>query len=181
MRLFIVEQKLTFPLKTIKVVLSLIMCEPVRFFGGSKIFSNFHLMPITINGLSYPTCEHYFQAMKFANTNKKYAEEIRKSETPLKAKKMGGSRAFPIEKAWNEKRDDVMRTALFVKALQNPEFKEELLATGEAEIIEAAPRDYYWGEGTKKTGKNMLGKLLMELRDRIKACEDTIYLAEDDN
>lgn len=133
-----------------------------------------------VDGLVYPTTEHYFQAMKFAKTNPKYAEEIRQCATPLKAKKLGATRAFPIEKQWNEKRDNVMKIALFSKALQNPRFKKDLLATGDAELIEAAPRDYYWGEGAKKTGKNMLGILLMELRDRIKECEDTMYGPEDD-
>lgn len=157
------------------------MCEPIRFYGSNNTFSNFHGAEVLINGLVYPTAEHYFQAMKFAKTNPKYAEEIRKSATPLKAKKLGASRAYPIEKQWNEKRDGVMRTALFAKVLQYPQFKQALLETGDAELIEAAPRDYYWGEGAKKTGKNMLGKLLMELRDRIKEYEDTIYCYEDDD
>lgn len=156
------------------------MCEPIRFYGSNNIFSNFYEMPITVDSLVYPTNEHYFQAMKFFNTSAKYAEEIRQSATPLKAKKLGGSRAFPIEKQWNEKRDNVMRTALFSKALQNPEFKNALLETDDAELIEAAPRDYYWGEGGKRTGKNMLGKLLMEIRDLIKNYKDTIYCSEDD-
>lgn len=157
------------------------MCEPIRFYGSNNTFSNFHDASIIVGGLVYPTTEHYFQSMKFAKTNPKYAEKIRKSATPLKAKKLGASRAYPIEKQWNEKRDNVMRTALFAKAIQHSQFKRELLETESAELIEAAPRDYYWGEGAKKTGKNMLGKLLMELRDRIKECEDTIYCSEDDD
>ena len=69
-----------------------------------------------------------------------------------------------------------MRTALLSKALQHPKFVKDLLATEKAEIIEAAPRDYYWGEGAKKTGKNMLGKLLMELRAKLR--QGTFYTAD---
>lgn len=47
---------------------------------------------------------------------------------------------------------------------QHPELKGKLMATGEAEIIEDSKTDAFWGIGKKGTGKNMLGKMLMELR-----------------
>lgn len=40
-----------------------------------------------------------------------------------------------------------------------------LLSTGNEEIIEKTTKDYYWGCGEDGTGKNMLGKILMETRD----------------
>lgn len=151
------------------------MAEPIRFYGGDTPYSNFAAYAITVDGLEYPTTEHYFQAMKFAETDPEYAEKVRKSPTPFKAKMLGKSREHPIPEDWNDKRDNVMRVALFYKALQHPYFMETLLETGDAELIEAAPRDYYWGEGAKKTGKNMLGKLLMELRTKLAEHSSTIY------
>ena len=154
------------------------MTGPVNFFGNKHLFSNFAPTPVVIDGLEYATTEHYFQAMKFAKNDPKYAEEVRKSPTPGGAKKLGKSRQHPIDEDWNDQRDDVMRVALLNKALQNPQFVKDLLASGDREIIEASPWDYYWGTGAKKTGKNMLGKLLVELRTKLKRCASTMYISD---
>src|SRR5437868_4420736 len=147
----------------------------VRFYGIKSPFSNFSPLPITVDGLEYLTTEHFFQAMKFATSAPVNAEEIRKALTPGIAKRLGGSRKHPLVKDWDKKRIEVMRTALFCKAIQNPVFAKELLSTGTKDLIEASPRDYFWGEGRTKTGKNMLGVLLKELRARLKKNEDTYY------
>lgn len=153
------------------------MSQPHRFYGGKTLFSNFSATPVVIDGREYATTEHYFQSMKFIDTDPDYAEEIRVAPTPFKSKSLGKSRQHPwvgVE-VWNQQRDDVMRTALFAKALQNPSFVVALFETGDRELIEAAPRDYYWGEGAKKTGKNMLGKLLVELRELLRVYADDMY------
>lgn len=162
--------------------------NPIRFFGKKSkfaIFSNFADTPVIIGGLYYPTTEHYFQSMKFIETDPDYAEEIRNAETPLESKKLGKSRDHPIDKNWADSREGqgnsilVMRTALFCKAFQNSEFKNTLLNTGDRYIIEASPYDSYWGEGKEKKGKNMLGKLLMELRNELRMHQDTMYKYEE--
>ena len=67
---------------------------------------------------------------------------------------------------------DVMRQALLCKFETHADIRVILLATGDEEIIENAPHDYYWGCGTDGSGRNMLGHLLMQvrhiLRERIK-------------
>jgi len=40
-----------------------------------------------------------------------------------------------------------------------------LLSTGDEQIIENSPIDYYWGCGADGSGKNMLGQVLMEIRE----------------
>ena len=156
------------------------MAQPIRFYSSKSLFSNFSPTPVVIDDKEYSTTEHYFQALKFVDTEPEYAEEIRLASTPAACKRLGSSRqhVWMGAEKWNKIRDDVMRTALFNKALQNPIFVEKLLATGDAELIEASPRDYYWGEGLDKTGKNMLGKLLVELREKIKIHERTMWLPE---
>jgi hypothetical protein len=64
-------------------------------------------------------------------------------------------------------KDDVMRRALRAKFEQHEDICDRLLATGEATLIEKTSGDYYWGCGTKGTGRNMLGVLLMELREAL--------------
>ena len=62
-----------------------------------------------------------------------------------------------------------MYRALKAKFKQNDKLKEQLLfATGDEELIEDSPYDYYWGIGRNKTGKNRLGILLMKLREELK-------------
>jgi ribA/ribD-fused uncharacterized protein len=158
---------------------------PIRFFGKKSkyaIFSNFAETPITIGGLDYSTVEHYFQSMKFTETAPEYADEIRLSPTPLDAKRLGKSRDYPIDADWaDSKRGQgnsvtVMRRALLYKALQNEEFRRTLLSTRDDQyIIEASPYDSYWGEGRSKKGKNMLGRLLVELRFILRAKGDVMY------
>lgn len=157
--------------------------EPVRFYGHSKakrywIFSNFAATPVTIDSIIYPTTEHYFQSRKFASTDPEYAVLIAQAEDPYRAKALSKTRKHPIDPQWDTIRVEVMRVALLSKALQHPEFADALLSTGEADIIEASPVDYFWGEGAKGNGTNMLGKLLVELRGRLKESIDTIYRDE---
>jgi|WetSurMetagenome_2_1015567.scaffolds.fasta_scaffold1090576_1 N-glycosidase YbiA len=152
----------------------------IKFFGHTKAkkyweFSNFADIPVTIHGIYYPTTEHYFQAQKFYKTDLDYATLIRTSSTPGVAKKLSRSREHPIDPEWDTVRIEVMRKALFAKAIQSPEFRKLLLATGNALIEEASPWDSFWGTGKGGNGKNMLGKLLVELRARLKKYEKTIY------
>jgi ribA/ribD-fused uncharacterized protein len=144
--------------------------SPYRFFGHSPdkvgyCFSNFSDHPTVIDGITWPTTEHYFQAAKFFNTAPKYATKIQLAETPRLSKTLGNSRDYPIDPNWEQIKDDVMRKAVKAKVEQHPDVKQTLLATGNREMIEASPYDYYWGEGRDKTGKNMLGKILVEVRD----------------
>jgi ribA/ribD-fused uncharacterized protein len=143
---------------------------PLRFYehknGVHGCFSNFSAHPFTLDGLLWPTSEHYFQAQKFPGTD--WAEQIRKAPNPMKAKTMGGSRKHPLRPDWERVKEDVMRRALAAKFAQHADARAVLLSTGDDTLIEAAPRDYYWGCGTRGTGKNRLGLLLMELRTNLR-------------
>jgi ribA/ribD-fused uncharacterized protein len=57
---------------------------------------------------------------------------------------------------------------VLAKFTQHDDLKKVLLDTGDAELIEDTTSDYYWGNGTNGTGKNMLGKILMETREIIR-------------
>jgi ribA/ribD-fused uncharacterized protein len=68
---------------------------------------------------------------------------------------------------WEDVKVDIMRKALEAKFTQIPELTKLLKDTGSRELIEASPKDSYWGYGRDKKGQNMLGKLLMEIRSII--------------
>jgi ribA/ribD-fused uncharacterized protein len=132
-------------------------------------FSNFSPHGFELDGLWWPTSEHYFQAQKFPDTP--YAERIRMTKSPMIAARMGRSRRHPIRADWSEVKDDVMRRAVLHKFSANKDILDVLLSTGDAILIENAPEDYYWGCGSDGSGTNMLGRILMEVREQLRAGE----------
>ena len=61
-----------------------------------------------------------------------------------------------------------MKKCVLQKVLEYPAIKEILLNTGDEEIIEDSPIDYYWGCGKDGSGKNMLGIIIMVIRDELR-------------
>lgn len=129
-------------------------------------FSNFSRHRIFLKDKSWKTTEHYFQAQKFAGTS--HEEELRLADSPMEVAKMGRDRKRPLRKDWETVKDDIMREALRAKFTQNKELKNILLETGDAELVEHTKNDSYWADGGDGSGKNMLGILLMELREELK-------------
>ena len=124
---------------------------PYSFSDGSKI---------------WPTSEHYFQAQKFLVPE--IQEKIRQIVSPMDAAIEGRNRQNPLRPDWEEVKDKVMLQALRMKFIQNPEIAKELLATGDAILIEHTRNDDYWADGGDGSGKNKLGLLLMQVREELK-------------
>jgi ribA/ribD-fused uncharacterized protein len=129
-------------------------------------FSNFAAFPITLGGKVWPTSEHYFQAQKFADAE--HAEAIRQTRSLMIAARMGRDRKKPVRRDWEAVKEDVMREAVRAKFTQYPELLSLLLATGDAQLVEHTTNDSYWGDGGDGSGKNMLGRILVELRDQLR-------------
>ena len=134
-----------------------------KFNGEYAFLSNFYTSPIQHKGIVYPTVEHMFQAMKTLDETERI--KIANAETPGSAKRMG--RSVALRGDWEDVKIDIMRTALALK-FTTPGLKEKLLATGDAELVEGNTwNDRFWGV-CGGTGKNMLGTLLMELREDLR-------------
>lgn len=141
----------------------------INFYSLNKpygSFSNFARYPINVRGSIWPTSEHYFQGQKFAGTLDE--EELRGAPTPMIAAQMGRERSRPLRPDWDVVKDSIMRDALYAKYTQHSALKEMLLGTNEATLVEHTTNDGYWGDGGDGNGKNMLGKLLMEIREVIR-------------
>jgi N-glycosidase YbiA len=142
---------------------------PIYFYSARDAygcFSNFSSHGIQLGGKWWPTTEHYFQAQKYAGTPQE--EAIRLARTPKQAAEMGRDRKRPLRADWEQVKNDVMRTALRQKFRTHTDIRQVLLDTGDAELVENAPGDYYWGSGADGSGKNMLGKILMEVREELR-------------
>jgi ribA/ribD-fused uncharacterized protein len=130
-------------------------------------FSNFAPHSIELDGLRWPTVEHYFQAQKFAGTP--HVEAIRQAPSPTLAARMGRSRARPLRPDWELVRDEIMLRAVRAKFAQHADLAALLLSTGDALIVERSRRDRYWGNGGDGSGANKLGLILMSVRAELGA------------
>jgi hypothetical protein len=160
--------------------------EPLLFYGAGedkgdyRNFSNMSDHKLQIDGVEYPTVEHYFQAekaKKFEPQEKREVyEKILKAKSAKAAKALGKKVANFNEDTWKEMREGIMELGVRTKFIQHPELRKQLMETGEKIIGEANARDKFWGIGSsvesdkskvpsKWAGQNMMGKILMKLRD----------------
>ena len=129
-------------------------------------FSNFAPFPVELDGKTWPTSEHYFQAAKFPGTE--HQAEILKARTAGIAARMGRDRGRPLRADWEEVKDGIMLTVVRAKFTQHEALRQLLLGTGDAVLVEHTYKDAYWGDGGDGSGKNMLGKVLMQVRDELR-------------
>lgn len=138
--------------------------KPISSFKDCYAFlSNFALCEVEFEGDKYSTIEHAFQAAK--TFNKEERTLIEEAITPAIAKRLG--KEVTLRKDWEDVKVDIMYNLLKQK-FSIPEFKEQLLATGNAKLIEGNHwNDTFWGV-CNGIGRNMLGELLMQIREEIK-------------
>jgi ribA/ribD-fused uncharacterized protein len=142
----------------------------ICFFSQSEThreFSNFAPFAIDLDDVRWPTVEHYYQAQKF--TDQELRQKIRKAEKPVIAKNLADKYKVAIRPDWGTVKDEVMYRAVRRKFELHAELRELLLATGEEDIAESAPNDYYWGVGREGTGQNRLGKIIERIRAELRS------------
>ena len=142
--------------------------------------SHFHPSPVELDGESWATVEHYYQAQK--SVDLRYRQAIRDASTPGVAKRLAahpqsspraakkswfGANELMPRMDWSAVKLDIMRRADFAKFSQNPDLAELLRSTGDAELIEDSPSEPFWGTGPDGLGDNWAGRVLMEVRGRL--------------
>jgi len=141
----------------------------IRFFSKSEThreFSNFAPYAIDLDGKRWPSVEHYYQAQKFADPE--LMQKIRKAAKPVIAKRLADKYRRAARSDWDEVKDTVMERAVRRKFELHAELRDLLLQTGEEDLAEAAPNDYYWSIGAEGSGQNKLGLLLMRIRAELR-------------
>jgi ribA/ribD-fused uncharacterized protein len=143
---------------------------PIYFYSSTDDYaciSNFSPHGFELDGVYWPTVEHYFQAQKFAGTE--HEEHVRRAKTAKQAKALGRRRDWPLREDWEAVKVDLMRRVVRRKFETHADIRAVLLGTGTDTIMEAAPDDYFWGCGRDGTGQNMLGQILMDVREALRA------------
>ena len=143
----------------------------------STCLSQWYDTAFEIDGIKYHTAEQYMMAQKalLFNDTEVY-HEIMSADNPRDYKKLGRKIRNFDGKVWDTKKYEIVVEGNKAKFSQTPEFKEFLLSTGDAILVEASPYDRIWGIGlypaqaAKGTvdqwrGLYLLGCALMEVRD----------------
>lgn len=137
--------------------------DAIRGFTGEyRWLSNFWPCKVIYGSLVYKSSEAAYQAAKIED------EEQRKLFTTMSAsesKKAG--KTLYLRYDWDAVKQSVMAEILESKFRLNPELKQKLIATSGKYLEETNWwNDRYWGVCRGK-GMNILGKLLMLLRDKL--------------
>lgn len=149
------------------------------FFWKDKI-AQWNMTDFYYNGLKFNCAEQfmmYQKAILFKDQNKAF--EILNEIDPKKIQELGREvKNFDI-KIWELNRYEIVVLGNLLKFSQNPELLDILLSTNDTILVEASPYDLIWGVGLgvddelildskNWKGLNLLGKVLMEVRDTLK-------------
>jgi ribA/ribD-fused uncharacterized protein len=133
-----------------------------RFNDSNRFLSNFYPSTIFYEGLRYPSVEHAYQSLKSSIPEER--EKIRNAISAGQAKKIG--KTVTLREDWEQIKVPLMKDLLRLK-FDNPFLRYKLLATGNSILIEGNTwNDVFWGV-CRGNGLNMLGKLLMEVREEL--------------
>ena len=143
-------------------------------FGGlSNMAAGF---PLLVNNVRIYTSEALYQACRFPHLPE-IQQLIIGQASPMTAKMRSKPYRIQTRTDWDSIKFKVMRWCLRVKLAQNFEkFSDLLLSTENKAIVEQSRKDDYWGaklsaDGERLVGQNVLGRLLMELRERLRQQE----------
>jgi ribA/ribD-fused uncharacterized protein len=141
-------------------------------FGGlSNMAPGFNLF---INEVNIQSSEILYQACRFP-LFPNIQEEIIRSQNPMDAKKISRQYIQYSRQDWDTVKFKIMKWCLEIKLIQNfDNFSNTLLSTDDKTIVEYSKKDAVWGailkdDKTTLVGKNALGRLLMELREKVKS------------
>ena len=138
--------------------------------GDYKCFSNFYPCKFIYKDIEFNCSEQAFmweKAIMFNDID--IANEILLETDPKKIKALGRKVKNYDDDIWSSNRYNIMLNVNKAKYICNEDLKNILLSTEDAYLYEDSPFDYLWGVGKSGTGKNLLGKVLMEIRESIKS------------
>lgn len=148
---------------------------------GKDCLSQWWPAAFTVDGVSYPTAEHYMMAAKARlSGDTESAAQILAAPHPGAAKALGRQVRGFDEQRWEQRRFDVVVAGNLAKFGQHPQLRDFLAGTGSRVLVEASPRDRIWGIGLTADdeqarspelwpGLNLLGFALMEVRHQLSA------------
>lgn len=158
------------------------MTSPVCPFFKNHPFSNWWMSDFVVDGVTYNCGEQWMMAQKaLLFEDRDICDKILQNKKPDVIKRLGRLVKNFDDDTWNEHRYELVKKGLIEKFRQNEHCRRTLMSTGNAMICEASPYDKIWGIGIdarhrninyperwEQTGLNLLGKILMDIRDELK-------------
>ena len=123
-------------------------------------FDNFEYTPFRMDGKMWISAEQAYQASKFEDES--YREKIRNTTQSTLIYEMGQSREHAMKPDFSRKKS--MNRIIAYKLYRNRHILEKLMKT--TGTITFPESDKYWGTNDGQGGKNVLGQIYMELRDK---------------
>jgi ribA/ribD-fused uncharacterized protein len=148
---------------------------------GAGCLSQWWPATFIVDGVSYPTAEHWMMAGKARLFgDEKGLAAVLRAASPGAAKAAGRTVSGFDDERWAAARYDVVVAGNLAKFGQHADLRDFLLSTGTKVLVEASPYDRIWGIGMAATnpdvarpsvwrGVNLLGFALMEVRDGVAA------------
>ena len=142
--------------------------------------SNWYLSEFTVDGIKFSSMEQYMMYEKaLLFHDQEAAEKILQTDNVAEIKALGRAVQRFDDKIWIKVREEIVYRGVHEKFRQNPELAEKLERTGKEIIAECAVKDRIWGIGLsmedenrlcidKWRGQNLLGKILMKVREDIR-------------
>ena len=141
------------------------MRNPLMFKGAKCSFSNFFPVPIKIWNIHFKSTEHAYQFRKAIEMGQHaIADDILRAPTGWKA--MDIAESITTNDHWSSIKQSVMYQLLQVKAEQCSVFHQDSMASKGQTLVENTTHEF-WGKGQTGDGLNMLGRLLMVLREKL--------------
>lgn len=156
--------------------------ECVTFKSTKRDFGSLSNMapgyPIKLNGEYIKSSELLYQALRFPEYPE-IQKQLIQINSPITAKQFGRKHLSKTRTDWNAYRFSIMRFCIALKLQNNfKKFSSDLISTQGKSIVEFSDTDKVWGatkEGEYYVGTNALGRLLMELREKILSKEEILF------
>lgn len=140
--------------------------------------SQWYPAAFTIDGVTYPTAEHWMMVGKARLFDSIWIERILANLDPAAAKAFGRMIKHFDQSVWLQHRFDLVVQGNLAKFSQHPDLNAFLRSTADHVLVEASPVDQIWGIGlaaddpraatpAEWRGLNLLGFALMRVREQL--------------
>lgn len=144
----------------------------VRFYEHDfYVLSNFSAFTLVWKGIRFDTSEAAYHYEKFtgnsgsAQLTRHFIQTAPSAHEAFKVAERNKTLRRPD---WDAVKVGIMLDILRAKAEQHEYVRRKLLATDDRELVEDSWRDEFWGWGPNRDGKNMLGRLWMQVRSELR-------------
>lgn len=150
----------------------------IYFWDG--IYSNFYPITFMYKGQIFLNSEQAFMWEKARTFNDSaIALLVLQANRPEDAKKLGRKVSGFNDSVWDKVKEQIMYDVVYAKFSSSPTLKSQLISTGNKILVEASPYDKIWGVGLREEdnrilneknwlGQNLLGKVIMKVRNNLK-------------